>query len=844
MEKINTLLKHQEANHLFPFFWQHGESHEILLDYITKIYESGIHNLCIESRPHPAFLQDQWWEDLAFIIKEAKKRQMKLWILDDAKFPTGYANGQVPKHLQKQYLRVRRYDICGPVLQGELSIAPYAEFRQLMMDKEHQNDALYKVYIAKNDTSGQDAFIEDSLQDVTAQVEHGKLKIQLDADHYSIFVLYTTYCGQEVGTREYLDPTRKEATQILLNEVYEKHWSHFSQEFGQTIVGFFSDEPRFGNAKGANCIIGKTDMVIPWNMTIEEKLQQANICEVFLFTGVSKAANDARFYYMDIVSDLYAKNFSAVIGAWCTAHDVDYVGHVIEDNNAHARLGYGPGHYFRSLVGQTYAGIDIIGGQVIPGMDYAHTAFSTGGSDGEFYHYALCKLGQSAAKLDPKKKGRLMCEAFGAYGWVEGLRMMKWITNHMLVHGVNVIVPHAFSPKQFPDFDCPPHFYAHGNNPQFAYFTQWSTYTNRLCELLQDGHQQCEIGVLYHAFAEWQGKTMFVQKVTKTLQQNQIDCNIISEDYLIDATVQDGKYWIEQYGFHTLVVPYAPYLPKKLMNALEKLAKEVQIIWIHQAPAGLESIGKTCTLDQLAQELEKDKLAYTETPEKDLSMLHYMHRANSHVFVFNNESVTHTIDTQVKLPFAQELAIYDASTNEVYTLDAKYDETSVTFQLTLQPYEMLVLVSTTASKCKPSKGSFIQTLDMLSSLECKAYNESSYQRVQTLDALHSEAFARFSGNLLYTYDVQLVKQDHILEIAEANEVVELVVNGTSCGVQIAPPYRFVIPKDVIKQTNTLQLLITNTLVNSQNDGLSQYVAHNGLGILSDVCLYYVKETEK
>ena len=86
-------------------------------------------------------------------------------------------------------------------------------------------------------------------------------------------------------------------------------------------------------------------------------------------------------------------------------------------------------------------------------MDYHHTAFSTGGSDGEFYHYALCKLGASAAKLDKNKNGRLMCEAFGAYGWVEGLKMMKWITDHMISHGVNLIVPHAFDPVSYTHLD-------------------------------------------------------------------------------------------------------------------------------------------------------------------------------------------------------------------------------------------------------------------------------------------------------------------------------------------------------------------------------------------------------
>lgn len=100
-------------------------------------------------------------------------------------------------------------------------------------------------------------------------------------------------------------------------------------------------------------------------------------------------------------------------------------------------------------------------------MNYHHDAYQTGGSDGQFYHYALAKLGASAASLYPHKEGRAMCEAFGAYGWNEGLKTMKWIADHLVSRGINYIVPHAFSPKAYPDFDCPPHFYAHGHNPQY-----------------------------------------------------------------------------------------------------------------------------------------------------------------------------------------------------------------------------------------------------------------------------------------------------------------------------------------------------------------------------------------
>lgn len=45
---------------------------------------------------------------------------------------------------------------------------------------------------------------------------------------------------------------------------------------------------------------------------------------------------------------------------------VEYIGHLIEDDNHHTRTGSSPGHYFRGLAGQDMAGIDDISNQVFP----------------------------------------------------------------------------------------------------------------------------------------------------------------------------------------------------------------------------------------------------------------------------------------------------------------------------------------------------------------------------------------------------------------------------------------------------------------------------------------------
>ena len=58
-------------NVLYPFFWQHGEEHAVLAEYMDKIAGCGMKGVCIEARPHPDFVGDGWWSDMDLIIEKA-----------------------------------------------------------------------------------------------------------------------------------------------------------------------------------------------------------------------------------------------------------------------------------------------------------------------------------------------------------------------------------------------------------------------------------------------------------------------------------------------------------------------------------------------------------------------------------------------------------------------------------------------------------------------------------------------------------------------------------------------------------------------------------------------------
>lgn len=856
LKGFEALRKQEKPNGLYPFFWQHGESHQVLGEYMEKIAGCGMKGVCIEARPHPDFAGIGWWKDLDFIMEKAKTLGMKLWILDDSHFPTGFANGRVresyPQYL-KWYLDMRRYDVHGPMRGARID---FKVLKGRFWEQPDADEKILRVCLAKRAGRGNeadDAVIPETLVDITGQMcmENRLLTLDIPAGAWSVFVVYQTRKGGEESTKDYLNPLIKEATQVLIDEVYEPHYAHYGQEFGRIIQGFFSDEPRFGNIKGTEGAIG-TAMVLPWREGLERELGFEPKLLPLLWCRADGMEYDIRYRYMDTITKLYNENFTKVLGDWCKEHGVWYLGHTIEDNGAHARLGYGTGHYFRGQQDMDFAGIDVIGGQIVPGMNYHHDAFSTGGSNGEFYHYALAKLASSAAHLDARKKGRAMCEAFGAYGWNEGLKMMKWIADHLMVRGINYLVPHAFDPKEFPDFDCPPHFYAHGHNPQFRYFSRFSNYINRICGLFQGGSHPARVGVLYPAEQEWAGAYMPVEKPARILTEHQISFDIVSLDYLVEAEIEDGFYTINGQTMEVLVIPYGESLPAAAASCLSHmLAQNVRILFVDGLPrrlvgsdveqTDLGEIFRNCQtvpLTELADTLKTFQALELSEPQPELTVGEYV-RGQQRYYMLFHEGICEPIHTELRLKEEGYYYRYDAYEDRLY-------EAQKAMHLQLQPYEsMILIVSQERLSCEPAmETEGFQEIALPKEWNVSYADSFSYPEftkevpIKELTCIQNvEGFESKTGTVRYTAEIEVPAYDMaLLDLGEVYETAEVSVNGASAGVRICRPYSFELSGMLRPGKNELVIEVTNTLGTQMRDGISHYLVIEPFGIEGPVVL--------
>lgn len=800
-------------NHVLPFLWLKGEARKTITEYLEQIAGADIREVCLESRTHPDFCRNGWWSDLQFIIDECTRLGLKIWLLDDTHFPTGYANGAlasdgVDPALKKTVLKHRTVTVVGPQPSTTIKLGN-------LMDSTERF-----VGAAVFDAAG-------APLDLALVVERGDdgapARLRFDAPTgVTTIELYVT--SKKTGFRdEYINMVDAASCRVLIDAVYEPTFEHLGDEFGKTILGFFTDEPGFMNEKGAtlddastSSFIGRGDLALPWSDELARCLYDA-LGEDWLaklhglWTHEADGAR-VRHIYMDIATQLYRSCFDEQIGDWCHAHGVMHIGHVIEDKSCHTRLGQGAGHYFRAVAGQDMAGVDVVINQLAPGIDRGRYSYFHGAWNTEFFTYALAKLGSSAARLDPKKHGRCMAEVFGAFGWHEGLREMKWIADHMLVRGVNWFTPHAFSMAPFPDWDCPPHFYAHGNNPQWPHFGQLMSYMNRMSSLLSGGSAARPVAILYHADAEWAGDAMPIERVATELTRAQIDFDFVPAEAFEDkgryeASIADGTFAVNGCRYQAFVLPKASFIGAATAEAVRRMmAAGVTVLAVDEVPGALYGADGAVELGGLAATPLADVAAalagtelqtvVTSTPQPWLRALRYARAGETYVMLVN-EHPRERIACTVSLPQSRRLC--------GTRLDLLNGTEPVAFDGTLElaPAESCIVVLGTGDEVEldgrantNADDAVCHSIDSPWTVALSpAGGNGTFgepQKLKHLCDLTSELFAGTCGTYRYRTSFELADNlaDAAIDLGDVYEVATLTLDGRPLGTRICPPYRF------------------------------------------------------
>ena len=841
-KRLQENLKNVQHNFIAPFLWLHNEDDKYIVAEIERIYDCGIRSVCLESRTHDDFCHEDWWSDIRLIFDECKKRNMNVWILDDKHFPSGYANGifkEKYKDLQPWGITECHMDIAGPVTDGSAIADCWLE---------EDGDEIISIVAAKH-IPNSDKYTE--IIDITDGLKGDMVYFTLPEGMWRIIFIVKTRRGYSERFRVFSDKLNPIATEKFIEEVYQPHYDRFSEYFGNTFLGFFSDEPSFRNNTKNSCFaiqMGEAFTHHPWGDAVKVRIKEKymndwRVSLAGLWFDIDNISDEVRYNYMDIISDEYRKNFCNKLANWCNEHGVEYIGHIIEDNNCHCMTRNGAGHYFRSQDGQNMSGIDVVLHQIVPGLTECSNAgyVSYKHMNNEFFHYYLGKLASSFAHIDPKKKGRAMCEIFGAYGWAEGTKIMKYLMDHMLVRGINYFVPHAFSPKPN-DTDCPPNFYDTGRNPQYRFFKNNMDYMNRMSYMLNDGKHISTCAILYDAESRWiNRKFLPLEKVAKVLYDNLYDYDIIPADYLdkiVNGVLNDEKY-------NLLIVPYSEAIPEDVLNKLK--AADVKIVMVSEEKCDCPF--ENVTLCRLADYMKENRF-YDVLSDYEGIYLRYYHytRDDAHIYMFSNEGINDTINAKISLSAFKggKYIEYDAFENTAIYRESKTGEIT----LELLPYHSIVIISGEVSFENVAAG---KVLSVESTKEINAEYDISIARgnsddfityVKTSSLINitsAKNIPDFSGHIRYDAEVEIEDDKGvILDLGYVGETAELYVNGVYSGTKLFPPYSFDITNKVCKGKNKIRVIVSNHNGYERRDAFSKYLLFEASGLLGPVKIKYLK----
>lgn len=839
-----------DNSRLLPFLWLKGEGEEALRRGVADAHEAGCGAVCAESRTHPDFLGPGWWRDIGVLLEECAARGMKLWIFDDQHFPSGYAAGRATgTPLTRLQMRERHMDVKGPVKGGAFVVQPDGW-------KPRPGEGTVAVIAARRlDESDLVATFEDvggwklgERIDLTDRMHDGMVYWDVPEGIWRVFLLTAEYAEGRPprGCVNHLLPG---GAQLMIDTIYEPHYRHFAEHFGRTLAGFFSDEPALSAGRGYHAVIGEFPRIpIPWRPDMIGILREAlGEDAVTLLPGLwydigAEDCRRVRYAMMDVVSRLYGENYAMPIGDWCRAHGVEYIGHVIEQNNTHCRLGNGTGHFFRAMSGQDMAGVDIVLHEIRPELRGTSHAWVTQDfeADDDFFRYMLGQMAVSCAHLDPKKRGRTLCENFGAFGWQEDAAEMRYLANLMLSRGVNHFVPHAFTLAGFPDPDCPPHFDPR-HHPMTPAFGRLFRYMARVGSLIDGGRHISRTAVLYYAEGEWANGSdgcMQTQAVVRELNRRQIECEIVPIDQLESA------------DFALLLIPGAKSWPRKLLDSCRLLmAQGKQVRFVGELPVSLsEGSGDVQELldgmaaipleNVAACALRLAPLPYAAVTEDDRIHLYPYCRGSERFYLLFNEDVQETVRFTLSLEDDRPCYVLDAE--EESCRRAEQSGSQVTAEV--EPGQLLILrqgdepLACDTPLPALDDGHILQTEWAVSVRSMGEREFTPYGTITDWFNVNApEHLPRFCGTVRYEAEIDLAKPCLAIDLGRCGGVAEVYLDGEKLPERIAPPWRFRLPG--CTGLHRLRIEVANTPVYAVHDALSFYACLKPTGVQGPVMLF-------
>ncbi len=498
------------ANHVI-YGWQGPmEKKNIKLDMDT-LREKGFRALIIEAgydMPYD-YLSEDWFKAIKAGVEEAKKHDMKVWLIDEGKYPSGFAGGKFSQ--ERPDLRMQGFVTCGTI--------------EVKAGESLKNHVLEDYVISAVATSktedNKTVFINDHKIDFEAGNSDWQIVLaRSDFRTGQTRAVNNPTRGKDTSNSlcDYLNPA---AMEKFIEWTHEQYKKYLGKELGTTVYGFRGDEPDFSYTPWTPEII---------NVFKERKGYDPTPYLAAMFTqNMTEFEKRVKADYWDVWSKMFAENFFKYQADWCAENGLAHITHLNSDHSMPACVRVS-GDMMLALSRVQIPGVDAIWNQIWPGTVNDFPKFAS--SVGHLYG-----------------KPRVFSESFAAYYTSPTIPQAKYVVDHQIVRGIN-----------FFEFM----YWAAGTGG-----TTWmaqdgmkelNEYTDRATYLMAQGVPGARIAMYMPTTTYWLGNNSAdatVMSLTQTLLQHQRDFDFVNDDAFNEVlTVGDG--YLENASgqkYYTLILP-------------------------------------------------------------------------------------------------------------------------------------------------------------------------------------------------------------------------------------------------------------------------------------------------
>lgn len=210
----------------------------------------------------------------------------------------------------------------------------------------------------------------DAAGEVTANPSH-RLKFIKISGEDSGKIISSTDEGDTLyfGENAFTNLMSVEAVDCFINHTHEKYYERFSEHFGDTIVGIFTDEPAVGYGCGNDALPYYDELPMDY----------LTACGRDFYSDIENENPELTVVAMKVIAERFKSVYINRLVQWCKSHKIIMTGHLMNDNTP-----------FNSVRASGDL-LKCLSGFMLPGVDEIHTNLKSG------WLYTLLGAAQYAA---------------------------------------------------------------------------------------------------------------------------------------------------------------------------------------------------------------------------------------------------------------------------------------------------------------------------------------------------------------------------------------------------------------------------------------------------------------